>query len=61
MQDDLGGDMIIQQAAECVAGPYERHSGCATVLEVRSRFGLSATDAVEAIKITEVIPLPQAT
>jgi hypothetical protein len=54
-QTDLEPDMKIQMAAEFLAGPYERHGGRAAVPELRSRFGLSAADAIEAIRIAQAL------
>ncbi|MER8672533.1 hypothetical protein [Mesorhizobium sp. M0037] len=60
MQNDLEPDMTVQQAAEFLAGPYERQGGRAAVPELRSRFGLSAADAIEAIRIAQAIRLARA-
>ncbi|MER9171243.1 hypothetical protein NKI12_28735 [Mesorhizobium australicum] len=60
MQSDLNPDMTIQQAAEFLAGPYQRQGGRAAVPELRSRFGLSAGDAVEAIRRAQAIRMARA-
>ncbi|MBZ9760659.1 hypothetical protein LB553_07175 [Mesorhizobium sp. CA8] len=51
----------IQEAAEYLAGPYQREGGRAAVPELRSRFGISAAEAIEAIRIAQAIKMARAT
>lgn len=60
MQSDLEPDMKIQMAAEFLAGPFERQGGRAAVPELRSRFDLTALQAIEAIRIAQAIRLARA-
>jgi hypothetical protein len=60
MSIDLDPDMKIQTAAEFLAGPNDRDAGRAIVPELQQRFGLSAAEAVEAIRLAQSIRLARA-
>ncbi|MBZ9748309.1 hypothetical protein LB516_24055 [Mesorhizobium sp. CO1-1-7] len=58
MQFDLNPDQQVQHAAEWLAGGGK--TGAATVPELRSRFGITAPQAIEAIRLANALRLARA-
>ncbi|RWI90532.1 MAG: hypothetical protein EOR22_23605 [Mesorhizobium sp.] len=58
MQTDLEPDIQVQHAAEWLASAGK--TGRATVPDLRSRFGLTAHQAIEAIRLANALRLARA-
>ncbi|MER8844038.1 MULTISPECIES: hypothetical protein [Mesorhizobium] len=58
-QSDLQPDEAVRAAAEFLASPRER-SGQACVPELRTRYGLTTPEAIEAIRLANALRLARA-
>jgi hypothetical protein len=54
MQTDLEPDAAVQAAAEWLAA-HDDHSGRAIVPETKQRFGITALQVIEAIRLANII------